>query len=119
MLFIYPPWVQLIRVNLRTALGVIFAHYASFSEKKIKHLKQKSNMACKQQKRIQRTQCKNKKPKNTKFLDKNSEMTKKTIKKKNKHKDTYLFAICTKKIKKTCNIEKYQNTIKLSKHIEE
>ena len=48
-------------------------------------------MACKQQKRIQRTQCKNKKPKNTKFLDKNSEMTKKTIKKRTNTKiPTYL-----------------------------
>ncbi|MCN6548363.1 hypothetical protein MLK83_22350 [Escherichia coli] len=81
MLFIYPPWVQLIRVNLRTALGVIFAHYASFSEKKIKHLKQKSNMACKQQKRMQRTQDKNKKLKNTKFLGKNNKITKKNNKK--------------------------------------
>ncbi|HEI2523743.1 TPA: hypothetical protein SI531_002262 [Escherichia coli] len=105
MLFIYPPWVQLIRVNLRTALGVIFAHYASFSEKKIKHLKQKSNMACKQQKRIQRTQCKNKKPKNTKFLDKNSEMTKKTIKKRTNTKIHTYLQYAQKKIKKHATLK--------------
>ena len=47
-------------------------HITPPSLKKIKHLKQKSNMACKQQKRMQRTQDKSKKLKNTKLLDKNN-----------------------------------------------
>ncbi|EOB4762327.1 hypothetical protein ACIUP7_004932 [Escherichia coli] len=68
---------------------------------------------------MQRTQCKSKKLKNTKFLDKNNEITKKNNKEKEQTQRYILICNMHKKNKKTCDIEKYQNTIKLSKHIEE
>ncbi|EPT7718347.1 hypothetical protein ACVSDK_004709 [Escherichia coli] len=94
--FHLPPWVQLIRVNLRTAPGVIFAHYASFSEKN-KTSQAKIQYGLQTAKKNTANTTQEQKLKNTKFLDKNNEITqKKTIKKQSKHKDTYLFAICKK-----------------------